>query len=409
MKFKDYYETLGVQRTATQDEVKQSYRKLARKYHPDVSKLEDAEARFKEVGEAYEVLKDPEKRAAYDRVGQDNSGRWQGGQDFQPPPDWDAGFEFSGRGDGDWGAPGSGAGEGQFGADPSDFFEALFGQHARQSRARRRTAQTRGQDHHAKILIDLEDAYKGARRSVSLQFPVVDEQGHVTTRERTLDVTIPKGIREGQHLRLTGQGESGNSAEGKAGDLYLEIAFKPHRLFRVDGSDVYLDLPVAPWEAALAGASVNAPTPEGSVQLNIPSGSTARAASCASRARASPAKHRAICMSFLSIALPPAHTEAAKRLIVPWLKASTSTHARTWKESAHEHLYSARPPGRHRRRRNSFDIIRTMPRLPCARRAHYRLGHGRRARTSRQQSAGLALRRPFATPRAPGIAPCTRP
>jgi curved DNA-binding protein len=309
MKFKDYYETLGLQRTATQDEVKQAYRKLARKFHPDVSKEVDAEARFKEVGEAYEVLKDPEKRAAYDRVGQDNAGRWQGGQDFQPPPDWDAGFEFSGRGDGDWGAPGAGMGEGQFGADPSDFFEALFGQHTRQSRARQRATQARGQDHHAKILIDLEDTYKGARRSVSLRFPVVDEQGHVTTHDRTLDVTIPKGIRDGQHLRLTGQGEPGN-AEGKAGDLYLEIAFKPHPLFRVDGSDVYLDLPVAPWEAAL-GASVTAPTPEGAVQLNIPAGSVA-GRKLRLKGRGLPGKTPGDLYVIVAIALPPAQTEAAK-------------------------------------------------------------------------------------------------
>ncbi|MDB5888094.1 MAG: cbpA1 [Rhodocyclales bacterium] len=303
MKFKDYYETLGLQRTATQDEVKQAYRKLARKYHPDVSKLEDAEAHFKEAGEAYEVLKDPEKRAAYDRMGQN----WKAGQDFQPPPNWDEGFEFSGAGP--WGPADSGVGEGMFGADPSDFFEALFGQHARQSRARRRATQTRGEDHHAKILIDLEDAYKGARRSISLRIPRVDEQGHVTTHERTLDVTIPKGIREGQHLRLTGQGEAGGK-DGQPGDLYLEIGIKPHPLFRVDGADVYLDLPVAPWEAAL-GDTVNVPTPDGSVQLNIPAGSVA-GRKLRLKGKGIPGKTPGDLYVVLNIALPPAQTEAAK-------------------------------------------------------------------------------------------------
>ncbi|MDB5800338.1 MAG: cbpA1 [Rhodocyclales bacterium] len=307
MKFKDYYETLGLQRTATQDEVKQAYRKLARKFHPDVSKETDAEARFKEVGEAYEVLKDPEKRAAYDRVGADSRGGWKGGQDFQPPPGWDEGFEFSGPGT--WGSPESGVGEGQFGANPSDFFEALFGQHARQARAQRRTAQARGQDHHAKILIELEDAYKGARRSIGLHFPVVDEQGRVTTQERTLDVTIPKGIREGQHLRLTGQGEAGGP-DGKPGDLYLEIGFKPHPLFHVDGGDVYLDLPVAPWEAAL-GATVNAPTPEGSVKLNIPAGTVA-GRKLRLKGKGIPGKTPGDLYVTLAITLPPAQTEAAR-------------------------------------------------------------------------------------------------
>jgi curved DNA-binding protein len=329
MKFKDYYETLGLQRSATQDDIKRSYRKLARKYHPDVSKESDAEARFKEVGEAYEVLKDPEKRAAYDRMGE----HWKNGQDFQPPPNWDEGFEFRG------GSPGMGAGqfdesqfsEEQFGGDPSDFFEALFGRQARQSRARQRTAQTRGQDHHARILIDLEDAYKGARRGVTLQFPVVDEQGHVTTQERTLDVTIPKGIREGQHLRLAGQGEPGG-AEGNAGDLYLEIGFRPHPLFRVDGSDVYLDLPVAPWEATL-GASVNVPTPDGTVQLNIPAGSVG-GRKLRLKGKGIPGKTAGDLYVILSIALPPAQTEAAKEAYRAMDKAFNNFNPRAHLEGA---------------------------------------------------------------------------
>ena len=196
MEYKDYYEIMGVKRDATQDEIKRSYRKLARKYHPDVSKESDAEERFKAVGEAYEVLKDPEKRAAYDQLG----ANWQAGQDFKPPPDWDAGFEFSGGG---YTAGGAGA--------HSDFFDQLFGQQFRQAGGggRRRTFHMRGEDHHAKVLIDLEDSFAGATRSMSLHVPELTEDGHVVTRERTLNVRIPKGIRPGQQIRLAGQGAPG--------------------------------------------------------------------------------------------------------------------------------------------------------------------------------------------------------
>lgn len=301
MQFKDYYEILGLQRSATQDEIKRAYRKLARKYHPDVSKEADTEARFKEVGEAYEVLKDPEKRAAYDRMG----ANWKNGQDFQPPPNWDAGFEFSGRG------ADAGPGDGYFNGGASDFFEALFGAQAR--RARQRAAHAQGEDHHAKVLIDLRDAYTGARRSISLRLPVVDDQGHVSTRERTLEVGIPKGIREGQHLRLSGQGAPG-MGQGRAGDLYLEIGFAPNARFRVDGADVYMDLPLAPWEAAL-GTKLTAPTPDGSVQLTIPSGSSAgRKLRLKGRGIPSnnPSNAAGDLYLVLTISLPPAQTEAAK-------------------------------------------------------------------------------------------------
>jgi len=255
MQFKDYYATLGVERKADADEIKRAYRKLARKYHPDVSKERDAEARFKDVTEAYEVLKDPEKRAAYDQVGQ----RWQGGA---PPPDWDAGFEFSGR---DGGAPP--------GADYSDFFEALFGRRAGVPPTGHARGGMRGDDHHAKLLIDLEDAYRGAQRTISLRVPVAGPQGSVQWRERQLDVNIPKGIRAGQHLRLAGQGSPGHGT-GQAGDLFLEVEFRPHRHFRVDGRDVIVELPVAPWEAAL-GASVMVPTPDRRVELRVPPNSAA--------------------------------------------------------------------------------------------------------------------------------------
>ncbi|MEQ1685278.1 MAG: DnaJ C-terminal domain-containing protein [Burkholderiaceae bacterium] len=293
MQFKDYYQTLGVAREATQDEIKQAYRKLARKYHPDVSKEKDAEARFKDIGEAGEVLRDPEKRAAYDAAGSQWQRESAAGRerDFQPPPGWDAGFEFSGRGD-------------EAGGDHSDFFEALFGRAARGARARRPEAHMPGQDHHAKVLIDLEDAYRGAQRSISLRVPVLDDQGHGVLQERTLDVNIPKGIREGQHLRLAGQGRPGLGVGAPAGDLYLDIAFKPHRLYRVDGRDVYLDLPVTPWEAAL-GASVAVPTPDGELELTIPKGS-AGGRKLRLKGRGIPGKTPGDFYVVLVVALPPA-------------------------------------------------------------------------------------------------------
>ncbi len=270
MEFKDYYAALGVERSATHDEIKRAYRKLARKYHPDVSKEPNAEAKFKEVAEAHEALIDPERRAAYDDI----SRRQASGQAFEPPPGWDSGFEYSGRG----GDGMSGGGD----ADFSDFFESLFGRgrgerggrsgHEGMRRAGGGAGPVQGVDHHAKVSIELRDSYQGARRTMSLRMPVVDAQGQATLRERQLEVTIPKGVREGQHLRLTGQGAAGRGG-GAAGDLYLEIQFLPHPLFRLDGRDVSFDLPVSPWEAAL-GATVTAPTPDGPVQLGVPAGSS---------------------------------------------------------------------------------------------------------------------------------------
>jgi curved DNA-binding protein len=292
MEFKDYYGIMGVARDATQDEIKRAYRKLARKYHPDVSKEPDAEARFKELGEAYEVLRDPEKRAAYDQLG----ANWKAGQDFRPPPDWDAGFEFSG-GYRDGGAF-------------SDFFESLFGRFGgRQGGGAGFSA--RGEDHHARILIDLEDAFHGATRTITLHAPQIDAKGHVRTRERTLNVRIPRGIRQGQHIRLAGQGTPGIGGGG-AGDLYLDVEFKSHRLYRIEGRDLYLDLPLAPWEAVL-GARVKVPTPEGIVDLTIPAGSTA-GRKLRLKGRGIPGKPPGDFYVVLQIALPPAESEAARQL-----------------------------------------------------------------------------------------------
>ncbi len=306
MKYKDYYETLGVARGATQDDIKQAYRKLARKYHPDVSKMADAEARFKEINEANEVLKDPEKRAAYDQMGSN----WKAGQDFQPPPNWDAGFEFRGGQGGPFGA-----GEG---LDASDFFESLFGRRGATSGAPRRRADVRGEDHHAKVLIDVEDSYRGAERTISLRAPVETPEGRVALQERTLDVHVPKGIRPGQHLRLAGQGSAG-SRGGSAGDLYLEIEFRPHAIFRVEGADVFVDLPLAPWEAAL-GATADVPTPEGTVQLTIPKGSQA-GRKLRLKGRGLPGKNPGDLYAVLAIVQPKADSEASQAAYESMAKA----------------------------------------------------------------------------------------
>ena len=291
MEYKDYYKIMGVARDASQDEIKRAYRKLARKYHPDVSKEADAEARFKEVGEAYEVLKDPEKRAAYDQLGSN----WKAGQEFRPPPDWGTGFEFSGGG-----------------ADFSDFFETLFGREfGGRGRARAGGFSAKGQDHHARILIDLDDSYHGATRNISLRIPDVDSQGHVITRNRQLNVRIPKGILPGQHIRLKGQGAPGMGS-GQAGDLYLEVAFRPHPFYRVKGKDVYLDLPVAPWEAAL-GAKVKVPTPDGTVEMKIPPNSTS-GQKLRLKGRGVPAKPPGDLFAVLKIVVPPASDETSRAL-----------------------------------------------------------------------------------------------
>lgn len=294
MKFKDYYQVMGVKRDATQDEIKRAYRKQARKYHPDVSKEPDAEAHFKELGEAYEVLKDPEKRAAYDQLG----ANWKAGQDFRPPPDWKEGFEFSG---GDFAGGDT--------ADYSEFFESLYGRGSRSAQGSRASFHAQGEDRHARVLIDLEDAYAGTTRSITLRVPEVDGQGRLSMREHTLNVTIPRGIRAGQHIRLAGQGAPG-IGQGKPGDLYLEVEIRPHALYRVEGRDVYLDLPVAPWEAAL-GATVKAPSPSGIVEIKIPADSAA-GRKLRLKGRGIPGNAPGDLYVVLQIALPSADTDAAK-------------------------------------------------------------------------------------------------
>ena len=295
MEFKDYYKVMGVARDATEAQIKQAYRKLARKYHPDVSKEKDAEARFKELGEAYEVLKSPEKRAAYDQLGQGP----RPGENFTPPPDWGAGFEFSGAGN----------------ADYSDFFESLFGAAGGRGRRSQRGFDTgrggaeRGQDHHAKIMLDLDASLHGGPRTFTLRVPEIDAQGRLVSKDRVLNVQVPKGILPGQTIRLAAQG-AGAGAEGTAGDLFIEVEFQPHALYRVDGRDLYLELPVAPWEAAL-GATVKTPTPGGAVDLKIPVGSHA-GTKLRLKGRGIPASTPGDFYVVLQIALPAASDEQAK-------------------------------------------------------------------------------------------------
>jgi curved DNA-binding protein len=258
MEFKDYYQTLGVARDATVQDIKKAFRKLARKYHPDVSKEPDAQARMQELNEAYTVLSDPEKRAAYDQLGRGH----RPGEEFRPPPDWDAGFEFSGRGF-------SPAEEAAY----SDFFSELFGRMGA-ARGRYHTGggefRARGEDHHAKVLLELEDAFEGATRQISLRVPRMDAQGRVVVDTHTLNVRIPKGVHEGQIIRLAGQGSPGIGG-APAGDLLLEVHFRPHRHFRTDGRDLHMTLPVTPWEAAL-GTVITVPLPSGGVKVRIPEG-----------------------------------------------------------------------------------------------------------------------------------------
>jgi curved DNA-binding protein len=263
MKYKDYYATLGVERSAGADEIKKAYRKLARKFHPDVSKEANAEERFKEVAEAYQTLSDVEKRKAYDEIG-----RRPEGDEFQPPPDW--GQRYSGRSAGP-------AGGGSFeDLDLADFF-ANFGRGGGGGAGRRRgpagggAISMPGEDFEVNAAISLEESFAGTLRELNLGMPEYDAEGRIRRVNRKFKARIPKGATDGQRLRLRGQGGAGFNG-GRAGDLYLNISLLPHPLFRPDGHDLFLDLPLAPWEAAL-GASIAVPTLGGEVSLRVPPGS----------------------------------------------------------------------------------------------------------------------------------------
>jgi curved DNA-binding protein len=287
VKFQDYYEILGVPRGASQEGIHAAYRKLARKYHPDINKSGDAEEKFKRIGEAYEVLKDPEKRKKYDALGEN----WKMGQDFTPPPGWEF---FSTRPGGRPGAQGFDFNVfGDFGDSPfsgfSDFFEMLFGggfgdvrqQGARGAARSRRSggfggsAAFRGQDQEAEISISLEEAYRGAKKSLTFESAVpggstLQRESTLHRESKTLEVTIPAGTTEGQRLRLRGQGTRG-VGDGSPGDLYLRVHVEPHPVFKLNGHDLEEEVPVTPWEAAL-GARIEVPIVDGRAALKLPAG-----------------------------------------------------------------------------------------------------------------------------------------
>ncbi len=254
MEFKDYYQILGVDPDADDKTIKAAYRRLARKFHPDVSTEQHAEEKFKELAEAYEVLKDADKRAQYDML------RQQGGAGpFQPPPGWQpGGFDSAG---------------GDFQGGFSDFFEQIFGQSrhgSRQGYSRQHFAH-RGEDVELTLAIFLEDACRGESRTISYEVPGFDEQGHLLRQQRTLKVKIPAGVIEGERIRLKGQGAPG-IGDAPAGDLYLQVRFAPHPLYLVDGATITITVPIAPWEAAL-GCKLTVPTLEGGINLTVPANS----------------------------------------------------------------------------------------------------------------------------------------
>lgn len=300
VKYQDYYKTLGVSRSATQEEIHRAYRKLARQYHPDVNKEAGAEKQFKQVSEAYEVLKDPEKRKRYDELGAD----WKSGQEFRPPPGWgDVKFDFGGVGGG--GAKrGRTGGFKMEGGNFSDFFDILFGRRgagpgsgspgsggpgggaggfggfegfdefARRAggpQARggsRQAGPHKGRSHEAELTISLEEAYHGGSREITLQG--VGPDGQPSAQPRKFNVKIPPGVTDGSTIRLAGQGDPSPTG-GKAGDLLLRIKLAKHPRYTVDGHDLSTELRLSPWEAAL-GAKVDVPTLDGPVTLTIPPG-----------------------------------------------------------------------------------------------------------------------------------------
>ena len=294
MKYKDYYKILGVARGAGDDEIKKAYRKLARKYHPDVSKEPNAKEKFQEVSEAYETLRDKEKRAAYDSLG---SGFRQG-QDFRPPPDW---FDRFG---------GGGKAEDLHGVDLGELFESmgLFGRAQRRTGGFGRRSAFPGEDYEVPVRLTLEEAYRGTERTVQLD-------------GRAFTARIPRGATDGQRLRLRGKGGPGING-GPAGDLYLQIALEPHALYRASGHDLDIDVPLAPWEAAL-GAEVEVPTLEGRVTMKVPPGSKAgQKLRLAGKGLPKPGGGAGDLYAVLSIAVPATLTDSERRLFEELRKTS---------------------------------------------------------------------------------------
>jgi curved DNA-binding protein len=311
MKYKDYYEILGVPRDATTDAIKKAYRKLAHKYHPDVSKDPKGEEKFKDVSEAYKTLKDAEARAAYDRLGSH-----QPGEDFQPPPDW--GQQFGGAGGG------PGAGNFSFeDIDLSDLFASLNGGRGgfRAGGARGANMPIPGQDYEVAAPITIEEAYRGTELDLNLSVPEYDEQGGVRRVPLAFKARIPKGVADGERLRLPGKGGKGLNG-GANGNLYLNIELRPHALYRATGHDLYIDLPIASWEAAL-GASVEVPTLGGPVNLKIPAGTgSGKQLRLAGRGLPMRKEGAGNLYAVVQIVVPPSPTEREKALFEELAKAS---------------------------------------------------------------------------------------
>jgi curved DNA-binding protein len=296
MEHKDYYKILGVDKKVGADELKKKYRKLARKYHPDVNTDPGADLKFKDIGEAYEVLKDPEKRKAYDQFGASwKTGPQQQSQRRQYQRQSQQAYS-GGFGDGDY----------------SDFFESMFGGGGqRSSRGGRHPFQQQGEDVDTTISIPLEDAYTGTSRTITFQTPEISAHGAVEYKKKTLNVKIPKGIKKGGKIRLKGQGGPGHNG-GAAGDMYITIQIDPHKRYEVEESDVFMTLPLAPWEAAL-GAKVNVPTPAGTIKLSIPKGS-ASGKKMKLKGKGIPSKTGGDFYVEFQIVLPPADDEKSTKL-----------------------------------------------------------------------------------------------
>lgn len=305
MEYKDYYKILGVSKNASAADIKKEYRKRARKYHPDVSKASDAEQKFKELGEAYEVLKDPEKRKAFDQYGAD----WKTGKEQQQyQQQQQQQYQDGGFGSGGGFDFGGGFGDSD---GYSDFFESMFGGGQRRGGASRQRASQKGEDINASITIPLEDAFQGSTRKISFDTQNISSDGSPTNKVVSLNVKIPKGIKNGQKIRLAGQGGPGYNG-GEKGDMFIKVEFENHQTYEVRGSDIYINLPLAPWEAAL-GAKVKVPTPSGNINLKIPAGS-AQGKKLRLKGKGIPSTKPGDLFVICNIVLPPADDEKSRKV-----------------------------------------------------------------------------------------------